>query len=249
LARFQPVAPAQDSEFPRDLQAFDPGGETASSSVNLVELEGEMKRTVLGMLMACVIAAPASANIITFDYFGKITDGFDTAGLFGAPMTDLTGDHVLAVFVFDTSLGTRITDPGVSDDLFGGTEADVPSPLVSATITINGKSLPMGGDLFAVAQTIAGQSNSVSTAPDAADDITVITFDTDAPASLDTPFKPHGPGGGTFTFSAPSGLEEASANFSIPEPATWAMMLMGLGGIGAMLRDRRRIAAAAAAGA
>ena len=32
---------------------------------------------------------------------------------------------------------------------------------------------------------------------------------------------------------------------SVPEPATWAMMLMGFGGLGALLRQRRRIAATA----
>lgn len=204
-----------------------------------------MKRTVLGVLMACAIAAPASANIVTLDYFGKITDGFDTTGLFGAPMADLTGDHVLVAFVFNTDLGTRMTDPGVSDLVFGGTVAGAPSPLVSATVTINGKSAAMGGDFFATALTVAGQSISASVASDAVDDITVMAFDTDAPASLDTPFAPHSPGGGTFTFSQPDRTELASANFSIPEPATWAMMLMGLGGIGAMLRDRRRVAAEA----
>jgi uncharacterized Zn-binding protein involved in type VI secretion len=198
-----------------------------------------MKRTVLGVLMACAIAAPASANIVTFDYFGKITDGFDTAGLFGAPMTDLTGDHILAVFVFDTSLGTRVTDPGVSDFVFGGTQAGVASPLVSATVTINGKSVAMGGDFFATALTLAGQANSVATAEDAVNDLTVTAFDTDAPGSLDTPFAPHNPGGGTFTFSGPTGAEQASADFSIPEPATWAMMLVGLGGVGATLRQGR----------
>ena len=31
----------------------------------------------------------------------------------------------------------------------------------------------------------------------------------------------------------------------IPEPATWAMMIMGFGGIGALLRQRRRSVASA----
>jgi hypothetical protein len=33
---------------------------------------------------------------------------------------------------------------------------------------------------------------------------------------------------------------------SVPEPATWAMMLLGFGGLGAALRQRRRVAAASA---
>ncbi len=33
-------------------------------------------------------------------------------------------------------------------------------------------------------------------------------------------------------------------NIGVPEPATWTMMLVGLGGLGAALRSRRRLAAA-----
>jgi hypothetical protein len=32
---------------------------------------------------------------------------------------------------------------------------------------------------------------------------------------------------------------------AVPEPATWALMIMGFGGVGAMIRSRRRVAAAA----
>jgi len=37
-----------------------------------------------------------------------------------------------------------------------------------------------------------------------------------------------------------------SVTNSVPEPATWAMMLTGFGGLGAMLRSRRRLALTAA---
>jgi hypothetical protein len=40
-------------------------------------------------------------------------------------------------------------------------------------------------------------------------------------------------------------LDNVALNVGVPEPATWAMMLMGFGGLGAMLRaNRRRIAVA-----
>ena len=37
-----------------------------------------------------------------------------------------------------------------------------------------------------------------------------------------------------------------NGTFSVPEPATWALMILGLGGAGAMLRQRRRAVALAA---
>jgi len=48
---------------------------------------------------------------------------------------------------------------------------------------------------------------------------------------------------GTYTFATPG--DTIILNISaVPEPATWAMMLMGFGGLGAMLRRRRGILAA-----
>jgi len=52
--------------------------------------------------------------------------------------------------------------------------------------------------------------------------------------------------GGTFTLQVESELGEAPP---IPEPATWAMMLVGLAGLGAVMRNtRRKTGAALAAG-
>lgn len=208
--------------------------------------EGSMNRFVLSLVLASAIAAPASANIITFAYNGKIVDGVDTSGLFGAPGADLTGDHILAVFVFDTALGLRGAFPGTTDSLIGGTAVpgSPPSPLVSATITINGESTTIGGDLLASALTNGGQFNASEAVQDNANFVSAFVYSMSAPASLDTPFTPQGSGGGSFNIDRVDALsgprEVATADFSIPEPATWAMMLMGLGGVGAAVRRVRR---------
>ncbi len=53
----------------------------------------------------------------------------------------------------------------------------------------------------------------------------------------------------TYGYGQPLGspfLAAATVAAGVPEPATWAMMLVGLGGLGAAMRSRRKFAAAAA---
>ena len=49
-------------------------------------------------------------------------------------------------------------------------------------------------------------------------------------------------GGGSWNFYPGGTVELSGANGGVPEPGTWAMMLMGFGGLGAALRRRRAVA-------
>ena len=207
-----------------------------------------MLRSSLGALVICAaagLAAPAIADIRTYAFYGVITDGEDISGYFTAPMADLTGDRIAEVFTFDTSIGDLGAIMGATDVLAGGSNATppTPSPSMGATITINGKTATIGGAAAGLLATNAGVSFTAAADQDNVDFADAFVFTPDAPTLLSTPFVPHGFGAGGFNLD---GLDEngvfenANANFAIPEPATWAMMIMGLGGMGAMLRRRRR---------
>ena len=49
--------------------------------------------------------------------------------------------------------------------------------------------------------------------------------------------------GGTFNVTVPNGGAQGFSIAAIPEPATWAMMMVGVSGLGGMLRRRRAICA------
>jgi hypothetical protein len=53
-------------------------------------------------------------------------------------------------------------------------------------------------------------------------------------------------GGHLKNFTAQSASGSFDAQIAVPEPATWGLMLVGFGGMGALLRNRRRTAAVAA---
>jgi hypothetical protein len=202
---------------------------------------------MLGAVLALATgaAAPASATIISYTFDSRITDGVDITGLFGTAGANLAGDAIEAVFTFDTSLGERGTVPGTTDSVIGGTQdpsAPV-SPLVSASVTINKHTVSIGGGLLAAVLTNGGQFISAEAIQDTTTFVDAFVYEKDAPASLDTPFSPMGDIAGTFNITETDpmsgALESANASFALPEPATWAMMLMGFAGLGAALRGRR----------
>jgi hypothetical protein len=184
-------------------------------------------------------AAPASAKIVTLTYDARMVDGLDDLGLFGPVGGDLTGDVVQAVFKFDTVLGVRgplpasPPTPAATDSVIGGSNIGVASPLVSATITVNGVTLTIAGDFAAAAATSTGNYVLSEAVDQDLNFLDAVNESPDAPASLDTPFSPHGLIVGGFFVGDATGANNASGDFAaVPEPTVWSILRNGAGAIG-----------------
>ena len=215
--------------------------------------------SALGLAMAP--ASPAVAATVFLEFTGTVTDGNDGGGLLGTADPFLMGQNLsfTAHFLFDTALGDRFTDT-TSDDVQGGAVwaawgIDVPSPSLGATLTINGRSIQFSGEYF-------GQAHL-------ANDYAFVHVDAELPyitmysrggstqyaTSLDTPFSiavasdsenggyfetGRGTGGHTYGQLSIATITGGPVVSAVPEPVTWAMMLVGFGAIGASMRYGRR---------
>lgn len=86
-------------------------------------------------------AAPASAAVMKAVYTGTVSGGGDGLNLFGLGTGSvLDGLAYTSTFIYDpeTPGAVRESTPGFQDYVYGGDAYFVPSPMLSASITING---------------------------------------------------------------------------------------------------------------
>lgn len=69
------------------------------------------RKTLAVTLCAFAFAAPAAASIKVATYTGTVYGSYDSTGLFGPAASTLDGLRFVTKYVYDTSLGTRYTDP------------------------------------------------------------------------------------------------------------------------------------------
>ncbi|MEW5687847.1 MAG: PEPxxWA-CTERM sorting domain-containing protein [Pseudomonadota bacterium] len=216
------------------------------------------------------LAGQARADIYHLTQTGTIASGFDTQGLFGVTGADLTGRTYSVTLTFDPGLleFNAVNDPGFQLWSYLGATG-------IAEITIDGASYsyangnPYGfsyisakieppvppGWSYAVSSTLSGAGGSIAlgyfSAANFAGSLGLAAFDytlTDADrAFIGT--EPNYWEGSDFklafrpdTYSLTS---EPGSLAGVPEPASWALMITGFGGAGAMLRRRRQGAFAA----
>jgi hypothetical protein len=108
------------------------------------------------------VASPASATMVRVTYTGTVSSGYDYAGgVFGPPNTSLTGDPYTASYLFDTTLGITLSSPNLNYAYGGSAYGAVPSPSLSAVLTINGGTLTMVGSYIS---DIYGNDSGISEA-------------------------------------------------------------------------------------
>lgn len=226
-----------------------------------------LKHLVAGAACALAMssAAEAATHLIT-QYQGTVWYGTDNTGVFDLAGTDFeTEQHAFhAQVVMDLGGGVRTTVPGVSDLL----QSDgANSPFVSAWISVNGVRYDLHAETFAGISIQSHNSSMVVATQDPEttgiifNDVLDLRFDDspDFPTNLETPFTTHtGVQGGPNVFAVyrydtdtDTILEQAfirvnidsmqQTTAAVPEPATWALMILGFGSAGAALRRQRAV--------
>ena len=197
--------------------------------------------------------APASAAIIDATFTGTIKDGTDGLGLFGTAGADLTGLPFTLTIEYTTSLpGTYFPSP-TRNTLEGGSSLGLPDPIISSVLRVNGVPSPNVRGSFdtfnegangnpccvnQIAFSVADSSNHYSIG--FSNSLSSLTGD--IPATLDVPLSftpgPDDAGFGSFGFSSTTGdfgpgtLTYSIPTTGVPEPSTWAMILIGVAGLG-----------------
>ena len=211
---------------------------------------------VAALLCAGVIPNIANATVVYVTYTGAVVTGTDPGGVFGQN-ANLSGEIYKAFYVFDT--GSYADGHPIENFVFGGTSFGAPSPLVgSAILTIGGVSIAIRGNSVGEIQGINNGPGALSEQLDRAYDTngsavenSILNYSGGLPSTITSPFIYHvtTSDGGSSDFSAFG----ASGNLSVatlvvsldpptpavPEPSTWAMMILGFGGLGFMAYRRR----------
>lgn len=219
--------------------------------------------------VALAFAGAAGAATFVYTYSGKITAGKDAQSVFGPGSTDLAGEAFTITFAVDDSLGTRTVGPIWSKVVGGtsyGTSspASVRILVRGVEITIDGAKWSEAGASYSPTHQIASQvvSGSASGAAGITSGLvqsSVHAIDRNWLNSADyRDIVSSGPTPGSYmggSFYVHNGVNpEYAAQFnfdahlflvdgvmpsSVPEPATWAMMIVGFGLAGTALRRRR----------
>jgi hypothetical protein len=214
---------------------------------------------------ALLVSAPAQAATFFITYVGTV-NGYDETGLFGTA-GPLTGDFE-AVFTLTTGLPnvSRVSGPRYASE-GGYRHFSLPAPL-QAQLTINGVTKEYPPAYFGEVQVGDGNggpfphttdymSHWIWLDPNDSDSQLRLGFasltgdlfhTTEYTAPFDITISPPLLGSGTFhllrdgfaygDLSVQRVWLEAAAP-AIPEPATWAMMLLGFAAVGAAVRRQR----------
>ena len=210
--------------------------------------------TLLAGLVCAATSTSALADIVTETFTGTVT-GTDTAGYFGTAGGSVNNTFT-AVYVFNTSPSATYAynNNGPTYYTYGGSEYSAPTPVTSAALTINGRTFTTNGsffsELFTVGQGFFETESYVKPLGDSSvfyNEIYTTSSNAPGPTSLTSPFTYSYVGGGTNLSSFTIGGDSLTLSSltvtlvdAVPEPSTWAMMIMGFGGVSFMAYRRKQ---------
>ena len=228
-----------------------------------------IKSVAFALAVLGLFCSSAFADIVTETFTGTVASGgIDYAGYFGSPNADLSNKAFTVTYVFNTNL-SGAGSTGSTNAVYytyGGTffNPALSSPAVSATVTINHATFDVPTNVTSYYSEMMGESRTLnsgqfqayaevghSTGPELYN--LIYTHDTNAPdvTSLDTSYSYTfaNPGGaigsagnsGIFSFGTDNLtlLSETVTVAPVPEPSTWAMMIVGFCGLGFLAYRRR----------
>jgi hypothetical protein len=219
---------------------------------------------VAAIAMVFGTATPVLAAVKVATYVGTVAAGFDTSGVFGVANTSLVGAVWTAKFTYDRSLSTLNFSGSNYDSSYGGTDYGGPSPIIAATITINGVTRDIPSDTYAEATVsefyVLNAARRDTTTATTVTSYRLVLYGELAggPTNIEQNFGPvalsngsgffayklQDIGSGVFTHNAEAtfgnitSYQIADAG-AVPEPASWAMLIAGFGLVGATQRRRR----------
>lgn len=223
---------------------------------------------IAAAIMVCASSAQAATMLITYTgVVGQGGTGYgDIAGVFGTPGNTLVGQGYVASFVLDTNapyVVSNFLNTSVRSRIDGGTGYSLPPiPNLLGSITINGVTVGNLGRHTSNLQYYANPDDSIivlsaqATPPGPAISFANVLGGTNRlpSALLTTSFSRVAPStagrfeqAGSFGFGA-TNLElvitsitaEPMMSGAVPEPDSWAMMVIGFGMLGHTMRRRVR---------
>jgi hypothetical protein len=212
--------------------------------------------------LGTLVSTSAFADIVTETYTGTVM-GTDYAGYFGTAGSDLSNTIFTATYVFDTNHSGSIQDS--NNNIKSTRGFNLNSPAISASLAINGQILTFTANGIYYSQLLVqnlatsghfqsfAQVHSLSGA-----DLNnyIYTNDPSAPGNLSSLTTPFSYTLNTqYSYDNSNLFQYSSDNLTllpttvtltdgVPEPSTWAMMILGFAGVGAMTYRRRKQTAA-----
>jgi hypothetical protein len=223
-----------------------------------------MRLKCIALAIAVVASIPtvAVAAVVDVTFTGIVgtngndpKNGVDANGLFVHSQGSVVGLAFSATYVFDTSISPASL-PNYSSVNFGGTALTSQSPALSASITINSNTVTISNPAYfgfygvsgngaggqadhATAQALSGTFNITNALYAPGWSTGFIPLSNDVPFTY-TNLLP-GDGVGSFKLSGVEAVLVAQSVTvaAVPEPSTWAMMMLGFAGVGFMVYRRK----------